>query len=118
MSPKFHKYKLLLDENMPPRTDFKRLNHIFDVKHISIDLNKSGLLDEKVHKEAAKLHRLVVTFNGDDFKSLVAKLKTTGILYVSDNLSSEQIDTKLTALLLRSTPNSLYGRFTTLTGET
>src|SRR5438876_352729 len=118
MSPTFHKHKLLLDENMPPRADFKRLNHIFDDKHISLDMNQSGLLDEKVHTEAAKLHRLVVTFNGDDFKSLAAKSTKTGILYVSDNLSSEQIDTKLTALLLRSTPNALYGKFTTLTGET
>ena len=118
MSGKFHKFRLLLDENMPPRTDFKRLNHLFDVKHIALDLKQAGLSDEKVYQEAAKLHRLIVTFNGNDFIDLASRSKETGILFVSDNLSSERIDTKLTSLLLRSTSNSLYGKFTTLTGET
>jgi len=103
---------------MPPRSDFPRLNHLFDLKHISIDFKKVGLSDEKVYQEAAKLHRIIVTFNGDDFIALARKSKNTGILSLSDNLSSEQIDTKLTALLLRNTPTSLYGKFTTLTGET
>ncbi|HSW88229.1 MAG TPA: DUF5615 family PIN-like protein [Candidatus Saccharimonadales bacterium] len=103
---------------MPPRTDFKRLNHVFDVKHISIDLKKAGISDEKVHQEATKLCRLIVTFNGDDFKDLAKKNTATGIIYVSNNLTSEQIDTKLVALLLRNAPKSLYGKFTTITGET
>lgn len=118
MSIKFHKFKLLLDENLPPRTYFKRLNHLFNVKHISIDLKQAGLSDEKVYKEAVKLNRLIITFNGDDFKNFAQKSKKTGIIYVSNNLTPDQIDRKLTALLLRSTPNSLYGKFTTLTGET
>ena len=118
MSPKFHKFKLLLDENMPARTYFERLNHLHDVKHIVIDLNISGLPDEKVYQEAAKRQRLIVTFNGNDFKDLAGKSNATGILYVSNNLSPEQIDRKLVALLIRSTPKSLYGRFTTITGET
>jgi hypothetical protein len=118
MSPKFHKFKLLLDENMPARTYFERLNHLHDVKHIVIDLHISGLLDEKVYHEAAKRRRLIVTFNGDDFKDLAAKSNATGIPSVSNNLSPEQIDTKLVALLIRSTSNSLYGKFTTITGET
>jgi hypothetical protein len=33
-------------------------------------------------------------------------------------LSDERIDSKLTALLSKSTPNALYGKFTPLTGET
>ena len=32
--------------------------------------------------------------------------------------ADEHIDTKLAGLLLRSTPKSLYGKFTPLTGET
>ena len=44
MSPKFHKFKLLLDENMPARRKFERLNRLFDVKHIAFDLRKGGLL--------------------------------------------------------------------------
>jgi hypothetical protein len=43
---------------------------------------------------------------------------SAGVIAVSDNLPNEQIDKKLTALLLRSTANSLLGKFTTITGET
>lgn len=118
MSPKFRKYKLLLDENMPPRTDFERLNHLFDVKHIAIDLKKGGIPDEQVHKEAGKSNRLLVTFNGEDFSHLAEKSKQTGIIHISHNLLTEQIDTKLTALPLKNTPNTLFGKFTTVTGET
>ena len=118
MSPKFHKFKLLLDENMPARTYFERLNHLHDIKHIVIDLNISGLPDAKVYKEAARRKRLIVTFNGDDFKEFAGKSNTTGIIFVSHNLTAEQIDTKLVALLIRNTPKSLFGKFTSVTGET
>jgi predicted nuclease of predicted toxin-antitoxin system len=118
MSPKFRKYKLLLDENFPPRTEFERLNHHFDVKHIAIDLKQAGIPDEQVHKVAGKAHRLIVTFNGEDFKHLAGKSKQTGIIHVSHNLLNEHIDTKLTSLLVKSTPNTLFGKFTPITGET
>jgi len=51
MSPKFRKYKLLLDENMPPRSDFERLNHLFDVKHTAIDLKKAASLTSRYTKK-------------------------------------------------------------------
>jgi len=54
---------------MPARRQFEQLNHLFDVKHIAFDLRKGGLLDEQVYQEAAKLYRLIITFNGKDFKS-------------------------------------------------
>ena len=57
-------------------------------------------------------------YPGDDFKDLAGKSKATGIVFLSDNLTDERIDTKLTALLSKSTPNALYGKFTTITGET
>ena len=44
----FYKHKLLLDENMPPRLEFPRLNGLFDVKHIRDDLGSGGLLDPEV----------------------------------------------------------------------
>ena len=118
MSAKFHKFKLLLDENMPARRQFEQLNHLFDVKHIAVDLKKGSIKDELVYEEAVKLHRLVVTFNGDDFKPLAQKSKETGIIAVSDNVPNEQIDKKLTALLIKSNANALQGKFTSLTGET
>src|SRR6266566_8802649 len=113
MSPKFHKFKLLLDENMPGRRAFATLNHLFDVKHIALDLKKDGIPDEAVYQEAVKTQRLIVTFNGDDFKPFVAKSSGTGIIAVSDNLPTSRIDSKLVALLVRSTPHTLYGKFIT-----
>ncbi len=118
MSPKFHKFRLLLDENMPGRRAFARLNHQFDVKHIALDLKKGGIRDELVYQEAVHMQRLIVTFNGDDFKPFVAKSAETGIIAVSDNLSTNQIDSKLVALLARSSPKALFGKYTPLTGET
>src|SRR5437773_2198264 len=118
MSPKFHKFKLLLDENMSARKKFAQLNHLYDVKHIAFDLRKGGLRDEQVYKESARMQRLIITFNGKNFKTLALTSKETGIIFVSRNLSDEHIDAKLVALLLRSTPKSLYGKFTPLTGET
>jgi len=59
-----------------------------------------------------------VTFNGEDFRHLAEKSKQTGIIHVSHNLLTEQIGTKLTAHLLKSTPNALFGKFTVITGET
>jgi predicted nuclease of predicted toxin-antitoxin system len=118
MSPKFHKFRLLLDENMPGRRAFGSLKHLFDVKHISLDLKKGGIRDEVVYQEAVNRQRLIVTFNGDDFKSFVTKSTKIGIIAVSDNLSTSQIDSKLVALLVRSTPKMLFGKFTAITGET
>jgi predicted nuclease of predicted toxin-antitoxin system len=114
----FYKHKLLLDENMPPRLEFPRLNGLFDVKHIRDDLNSAGLPDPEVYALAAKLQRLIVTFNARDFKELATRSIDTGIVGVSANLPSHQIDTKLTALLVRSSAKALLGKLTTITGET
>src|SRR5260370_41726734 len=118
MSTKFHKFRLLIDENMPGRRAFASLNQLFDVKHIALDLKTGGIRDELVYQEAVNMKRLIVTFNGDDFKPFVAKSTETGIIAVSDNLSTNQIDSKLVALLVRSSPKALFGKFTTITGET
>lgn len=118
MTNKFYKFKLLLDENMPPRERFPHVNSRYDVKHIRDDINQGGLLDEPVFTLASKLNRLLVTFNGDDFYKFVEKSNETGVINISANLRYEQIDTKLTSLLSKSTPKALYGKFTTITGET
>ena len=103
---------------MPARTKFPRLNSRYDLKHIRDDFHITGMLDPQVYEFAQKEHRLILTFNGDDFKELARESKATGILFISDNLTDEHIDTKLTALLSKSTPNMLYGKFSTITGET
>lgn len=64
---------------MPPRQRFPRLNSRFDVKHIRDDLNQSGLKDPPVYTLASKLNRLIITFNGDDFKNMVGQSSDTGV---------------------------------------
>ena len=118
MSPKVRTYKLLLDENFPLRTACERLNSPFDVKHSAMDLKKGGVPDEQVHKGAGKAHRFIVAFHGEDFKHLADKRKQTGMIPVSHHLLKEYIDAKLPSLLLKSTPKTLFGKFTAITGET
>jgi len=49
---------------------------------------------------------------------MVDQSPETGVVNVSVNLRYEQIDTKLTALLIKSNPHALYGTYTNITGET
>jgi len=113
-----HKHNVLLDENFSSRSKFPRLNGLFDVKHVRDDLKGSGLSDPKVYVLAVKQERILVTFNAKDFSKLAGTQPDKGIIGVSTSLSKEQIDKKLTALLVKSTSNALAGKFTSLTGET
>lgn len=117
MPKRFHKYRLLLDENFPTRSSFPLLNNRFDVKHIAQDLNKAGILDEQVYEIARKQDRLLITYNVKDFSSLASRSTDTGIIGVSANLSIEQIDKKLVALLTKSSKRTLFGKLTVITGE-
>lgn len=103
---------------MPPRQRFPRLNSRFDLKHIRDDLNYIGLKDPSVHALAAKLNRLIITFNGDDFEKMANKSNETGVINVSSNMRYDEIDSKLTSLLIKSSPNSLYSKYINITGET
>jgi len=49
---------------------------------------------------------------------MVLTSRSTGVIGVSENLTLEQIDKKLTALLNKSTKKSLLGKLTIITGET
>lgn len=111
MTRKFRRYKLLLDEGLPPRNRFKILNSRHNLKHVKHDLGKSGISDEKVWGLAIKEGRLVITYNVKDFRKLVKTSKQSGVIGISTNLSVDQIDKKLTALLSRSKKNDLYGRY-------
>ncbi len=116
--PRFRKYKLLLDEGFPLRTYFPRLNSIHLIKHITKDMKKSGLKDFEVFLLAKKLKCLLVTYNYKDFAPLLSDTKDSGIIGISANLSLEQADKKLTALLSKSSPSDLYGKSTYISGET
>jgi predicted nuclease of predicted toxin-antitoxin system len=118
MPKRFYKHKLLLDENMPLRTEFLLLNSIFDVKHVAADLKHSGLADPGVYQLAVEQKRILVTFNVKHFRKLAGTKEDVGIIGVSANLPTPQIDSKLAALLTKSTPKALQKKFTPLAGET
>ena len=102
---------------MPPRTDFPNLNSRLDVKHIEADLKKGGLLDPNVYDLAVNQKRILVTYNHKHFREFVGKKADAGIIGVSANLPSSQVDKKLTALLTKSTPSALQKKYVALTGE-
>ena len=112
------KPKLLLDENFSPRSRLPKLNQRYDVKHIRDDFGLVGLKDPPVYAVAVKEQRLLITFNPDDFRPLVANKEASGVIGVSHNLTDAQIDTKLVALLRKTSPKSLYGAFHYISGET
>ena len=105
------RFKLLLDENISPRSRFPILNSRHDVKHLVHDLNKSGITDLEVYILAKKTKRLIVTFNKKHFERIAGKNKDTGVIAVSTNVSDEQIDKKITSLLSHKKKNELYGKF-------
>jgi predicted nuclease of predicted toxin-antitoxin system len=117
MPRKFHKHKLLLDEGFHYRHKLPITNSRFDVKHIAGDFKKVSLPDLQVYELAQKEKRLLVTYNVKDFVEFAEQSRDTGILGVSPNITTEQIDKKLTALLTRSGENELTGKLTMITGE-
>ncbi len=118
MSKRFYKHKLLLDENMPPRSAFPRLNEHFDVKHVKDDLRHGGDDDEEVYKLATSQGRIVVTFNGSDFRPLAGSLPNDyGIIAAPSRWLDSTLDSKLTALLMRHSPAYFAGNFRTITTE-
>src|SRR3954452_17115055 len=118
MSHNQHKPKLLLDENFEPRKLLPTLNRLYDVKHITKDLQKSGLADQKVYELAKEQGRLVVTYNDKDFLPFAETSEHSGVIGVSANLNPHQIDTKLVALLRKSSRKQLYRAFNYISGET
>ena len=117
MPRKFYKHKLLLDEGFYYRKDLPITNSRFDVKHITGDYKQSELSDPQLYEFAKQKGRILVTLNVKHFKPLVSTSKLTGVIGISANLTLNQIDKKLTALLSRSTKKSLLGKLTTISGE-
>lgn len=117
MTRRFYKHKLLLDEGFYFRQSLPITNSRFDVKHIKGDYGQSALLDPQVYKFAKEKGRILVTLNIKHFKALVSTTKLTGVIGISANLTLDQIDKKLTALLNKSTKKSLFGKLTTISGE-
>lgn len=117
MPKRFFKHKLLLDEGFYFRQSLPITNSRFDLKHISGDYKQEALKDPQLYEFAKQKSRILVTFNIKHFKPLAQLSKLTGVIGVSENLTLEQLDKKLTALLTKSTKKSLLGKMTTISGE-
>lgn len=111
----FTRFKLLLDEGFFPKKELRRVNSRHDVKHIRKDYSMQGKLDETVYDRAKKEGRLMVVINRKHFRYLVNEKDNSGIIGVSGNITIEEIDKKLSALLLKSRKNDLYGKYTSIT---
>jgi hypothetical protein len=109
---RFYRHRLLLDEQFPSKKHFPRTNSRFDVKHIVHDFHKSGLLDEEVYRFACGRERLLVTLNIKHFQGLIKEEDKTGVIGITGNLGLEQIDKRLSSLLLKSSKKELYGKLT------
>lgn len=117
MPRKFYKHKLLLDEGFYYRKELPLANSKFDVKHILGDYHQDALPDRSVYEFAKEKQRVLITLNIKHFKPLASLSNKTGIIGISPNLTLEQIDKKLTALLTKSTKKSLLGKLTTISEE-
>ena len=113
MPKPFYKHKILFDENVPERIRFPHLNEHFDIKHISHDLNKAGIPDDEVYALAVRQKRIIVTFNWRDFIKFFGTDSDEGLIAISGK-DWHKIDTKLTALLKRTNPKSLAGKYKAL----
>jgi hypothetical protein len=110
MPKPFYKHKVLLDEHLPPRQFLPRLNAHFDVKHIKHDLHHGGMDDGLIYELAVAQGRIILTINVKDFRALLRD-DSPGVIGIPETWSASRIDTKLTALLMRHSPNYFRGRY-------
>jgi len=106
MRKRFYKHRLLLDEHLPRREVFARLNDYFDLKHIKHDLHHGGMDDPQIYELARDQHRILLTTNVKDFRPLL-RPDSAGVVGIPEAWSVQRLDTKLTALLTRHGPELL-----------
>jgi predicted nuclease of predicted toxin-antitoxin system len=116
MPKRFYKHKVLLDEQVSPRQFFPELNERFDVKHIKHDLNRAGIPDAQVYALAVSQGRVILTKNVKDFRPLLED-NSPGIIGLPETWSLSQVDTKLTALLMKHGPAYFRGHYCSLAGQ-
>ncbi len=107
MVKRFYKHKLLLDENMPLRSDLPQLNKHFDVKHVDHDLKQGGISDQKVYNLAVTQKRIIITRNTKHFLPLAGTKADVGIIGIPPHWFTTQVDNKLISFLKTKTPKTL-----------
>ncbi len=114
MTKRFYKHKLLLDENMAPRTAFQRLNEHFDVKHVDHDLRRGGTSAPGVYTLGVSLGRIIVTFNIRHFRGPVGTKQDAGVIGIPPHWLTSRIESALSALLMHQGPSYFAGRLVPL----
>ena len=84
------------------------LNEHFDAKHIRDDLHHGGMDDSLVYKLAVEQGRIILTSNVKDFRPLIRE-DSPGVISIPETWSTDRVDTKLTALLMREKPGYFRG---------
>lgn len=118
MSRKPHRYKLLLDENFFPKDRLPLLKRRYNIKHIKHDFKLIGLKDPEAYNFAVEEDRIIITFNDKDFLEVASKSKKSGVIGVSTNMLSDNIDKKIAAKLRKAKPSEIYGKFNYISNET
>ncbi len=108
------KPKVLLDEGLPPRRSFSKLNDYCDVKHVSNDLGKGGSTDVEVYAFACKQERILVVINKKHFRPRVKKDDMT-IIGISAEFDDVQMDAKLLSKINNLKPNGYRGKYYRIT---
>ena len=105
-SKKHRRFKLLLDEGLPPKEAFPQVNNLHDVKHIKHDLKKGGTNDANVYLLAKKQERIVVVLNTKDFKPLI-KSGWPSVIALSTRITNRQGDLKICKALHNLKPSEV-----------
>lgn len=117
MSSKKHaRYKLLLDEGLPFKEKFPKLNNLHTLRHINHDLRRGGARDSQIYEIAVKDGSMVVVFNTKDFKVLIRR-NNPSVISLSSGLTNKQIDLRLCKVLKNLKPSQKIGMLISVTNE-
>lgn len=98
MSPKQNRFRLLLDEMLPPRSKFPSINKYHDLKHVVRDFNLEGISDDKVVRFAKKEKRILISKNSKHMINLsqVSKIR---LICITETMDCEEIDSGVMSAL-------------------
>ena len=115
-SKKHIRHKLLLDEGLPRKESFPKLNNRHTLRHINHDLKKGGSSDSSIYSLAEIIDALIVVFNTKDFKPFITVDKPS-VIALSTNITNKIIDNKLCRLLKELNPRERKGHLISITNE-
>lgn len=98
MSPKQNRFRLLLDEMLPPRSKFPSLNKYHDLKHVVRDFHLEGFSDDKVVKFAKGERRILISKNSRHMIDL-CNVNRVRLICITETMDREEIDSVVMSAL-------------------